>query len=67
MSRKAHIQPTWADTSLASVGALTIQAWQLDTVDEEERHRKAKKVKAEAKKNQIRGESSALSRLKLER
>lgn len=47
----AHIQPPWGDTSLARVGALTIQAWQLDIVGEEERQREAKKEKGDAKKS----------------
>lgn len=55
MQRKAHSQPPWGDTSLTSVGELTIQARQLNIVGEEERKREAEKEEDEAKKNQTRG------------
>lgn len=67
MRRKAHSQPPWGDTSLTSVGALTIQARQLNIVGEEERQREAEKEGEEAKKIKLGDKAAKQSCWKFER
>lgn len=59
MRRKAHSQPPWGVTSLTSVGALTIQARQLNIVGEEERRRETEKEEEEAKNKIKLGDKAA--------
>lgn len=58
------MQPPWGDTSLASVGALTIQAWQLDR-EERRRDREKLKIKLEGGDQQSRADESFKAKKKV--